>query len=113
MAIKIKIPNYSSMDKVRVMNKGNKITSQERINFDKNVTNYGGKIGAEMRKNAPDRDKIMVGNIPLSGYKKGGKIDKTKTALVHKGEVVIPKKIVKNKTYAQVKNSIKKTMGKK
>ena len=44
-------------------------------------------------------------------FKKGGKVKKTGTALVHKGEVVVPKKKVGKMTYAQVAKSVKKSQG--
>ena len=45
-------------------------------------------------------------------YKKGGKVKKTGMALVHKGEMVVPKrKGKKMPSLAQVQASVKKTMG--
>lgn len=107
----IKIPNYPKPSQVSKMNKGNKIWSPEGLNFHK-ATTAGGAFGAAQREKVKDLDvgKIIVGDIPY--YKKGGKVKKTGQAIVHKGEMVIPKKVVKNKTYAQVAKSVRRTMGK-
>lgn len=43
----------------------------------------------------------------VKGYKKGGKVKKTGLAKLHKGEVVVPKKTVKGKSFKQVKKAVK------
>lgn len=49
--------------------------------------------------------------MTVGSYKKGGKINKTGVANLHKGEVVMPKKVVRKKSYNQVAKSVRRTMG--
>lgn len=82
-------------------------------------TNRSGAKGTNPKYKAPlsqdqkDYEKrIRSGSWAKPGaYKKGGKVKKTGIAKVHKGEVVMPKKTVRKKTYSQVAKSVRKTMG--
>lgn len=47
----------------------------------------------------------------LPHFKKGGTVKKTGPAIVHKGEMVVPRKAAKQMTLAQIKKSIQKTKG--
>ena len=63
-------------------------------------------------RSAKDLGYYSNGKAPLPLYKKGGKVKKTGMAIVHKGEMVVPKKKgTKMPTLAQIQKSISKTKG--
>jgi hypothetical protein len=85
----------------------------------KGLQNVGKKIASNVsqgQKNLQSGGSSYYGAInPLKGtgkafvgsFKKGGKVKKTGMAKVHKGEVVVPKKTVKGKSFKQVKKAVR------
>ncbi len=105
----IKVPNFKPYSKTG-LNKTAKIFSPVGARI------YGaGQRGVTAKpfskKWTNEVDKNVGKLMTVGSYKKGGKIKKTGIAKVHKGEVVVPKKIVRKKTYSQVAKSVRKTMG--
>jgi hypothetical protein len=65
----------------------------------------GGVLGGSQGRNAGQNIGGQIGNfLP---FKKGGKVDKTGPAMLHKGEMVVPKHLVK-KVPKSVKDAMKK-----
>lgn len=97
----------------RFYKEGKRIVNQKQLKLKRIID----KSYMNIKALSPDELKFYEENSDetkryMNSYKKGGKIKKTGLALLHKGEVVVPAKKVKGRTFKQISKAVTKGLKK-